>query len=158
MLAVWWLGIALEVPYHVMPTMPRLPDAKVFLIGDSLSAGINGEKETWPKLFSRSHDVVIADLSRSGADTADAMRQAEQVNVSGPAALVLVEIGGNDVLRADRPEAFERRLDALLAKLRGGGRTVVMFELPLPPFQIDMAMLKGEWPSVTGYFWCRNGC
>ena len=133
MLAVWWLGIALEVPYQVMHTIPRLPDAKVFLIGDSLSAGINREKETWPKLFSRSHDVVIADLSRSGADTTDAMRQAEHVNVSGPAALVLVEIGGIDVLRAFRPEAFERALDVLLAKLRGGGRTVVMFELPLPP-------------------------
>jgi acyl-CoA thioesterase I len=56
------------------------------------------------------------------------------VNVGGPTALVLVEIGGNDVLRAYRPNAFERALDALLAKLRGGGRTVVMFELPLPPF------------------------
>ncbi len=134
MLAVWCLGIALEVPYHVMLAVPRLPDAKVFLIGDSLSAGINGEKETWPKLFSRSHDVVFADLSRSGAGTAEAMRQAEQVNVSGPTALVLVEIGGNDVLRAYKPEAYERALDALLAKLRGGGRTVVMLELPLPPF------------------------
>ncbi len=51
-----------------------------------------------------------------------------------PDSLVLAEIGGNDVLRANRPEAFERGLDVLLAKLCEGGRTVVMFELPLPPF------------------------
>jgi acyl-CoA thioesterase-1 len=134
MLAVWWLAIALELPYHLMPALPRLPHAQVFLIGDSLSAGINGEKETWPKLFSRSHDVGLTDLSRSGADAATAMRQAEQVNASGPTSLVLVEIGGNDVLRATRPDAFERALDDLLAKLCGGRRTVVMFELPMPPF------------------------
>ncbi len=134
MLAVWWLALALELPFHRVPALPRLPDAQVFLIGDSLSAGINGETETWPTLFSRTHHVVLADLSRSGADAAAALRQAEQVNGSGPTSVVLVEIGGNDVLRATRPDAFERALDVLLAKLRDGGRTVVMFELPLPPF------------------------
>ncbi len=36
--------------------------------------------------------------------------------------------------RATRPDAFEQALDVLLAKLRDGGQTVVMFELPLPPF------------------------
>ena len=132
MLAVWWLGIALELPFHLMHAMPRLQDPQVFLVGDSLSAGIGGESETWPKLLSSWHHVVVRDLSRSGADVATAMRQAEQV--SGPTSLVLVEIGGNDVLRANSPDAFERALDVLLAKLRDGGRTVVMLELPLPPF------------------------
>ena len=51
-----------------------------------------------------------------------------------PHSLVLAEIGGNDVLRANRPEAFEQGLDVLLAKLRGDGRIVIMLELPLPPF------------------------
>jgi acyl-CoA thioesterase-1 len=83
-------------------------------------------------MLSRFHHVDVHDLSRSGADAAAAMRQAEQV--SGSTAPVLVEIGGNDVLRATRPEDFERSLDVLLAKLRDDGRTVIMFELPLPPF------------------------
>jgi acyl-CoA thioesterase-1 len=47
--------------------------------------------------------------------------------------LVIAEIGGNDILRANAPEAFERGLDALLAKLRDAGGCVVMLELPLPP-------------------------
>ena len=54
--------------------------------------------------------------------------------MSGSTSLVLVEIGGNDVLRATRPLAFEEGLDVLLAKLRDTRRTVVMLELPLPPF------------------------
>ena len=51
MLAVWWLGIALEVPYHVMPTLPRLPDAKVFLIGDSLRLESMGKRKRGPSCF-----------------------------------------------------------------------------------------------------------
>jgi acyl-CoA thioesterase-1 len=131
-LAAGWLGVALELPFHLMPTIPALHDAQVFLVGDSLSAGINRETETWPRLFSRSHHVVLHDLSRAGADVATAMLQAKQV--TGPKSLVLAEIGGNDVLRANRPEAFEEGLDLLLAKLRDDGQTVIMFELPLPPF------------------------
>jgi acyl-CoA thioesterase I len=132
MLATWWLGIALELPFHLMHAIPLLQRPPVFLVGDSLSAGIGGDIETWPKRLARSHHVVFHDLSRSGADTATAMRQAEQVN--GSTSLVLVEIGGNDVLRATRPDAFEQALDVLLAKLRDRGRTIIMFELPLPPF------------------------
>jgi len=132
LLAVWWLGIALELPFHLMPAIPRLQHPELFLVGDSLSAGLGGEAETWPKMLSRLHHVVVHDLSRSGADAAAAMRQAEQV--SGSTSPVLVEIGGNDVLRETRPEDFERALDVLLAKLGDGGRTVIMLELPLPPF------------------------
>jgi acyl-CoA thioesterase I len=131
-LAVGWIGVALEAPFHLMPAIPQLQSPQVFLVGDSLSAGIDRVTETWPKVFSRSHHVVIHDLALAGADVTTAMLQAKQV--TGPASLVLAEIGGNDVLRANRPEDFEQGLDVLLAKLREDGRTVVMLELPLPPF------------------------
>ena len=36
-LSVGCLGIALELPYHLMPTIPRLQNAQVFLVGDSLT-------------------------------------------------------------------------------------------------------------------------
>ncbi len=131
-LAAWWLGIALELPFHLMPNVPPMDSPPVFLVGDSLSAGMGGESVTWPKLLARRHHVVVHDLSRAGADVATAMRQAEQV--PGPAPLVLAEIGGNDVLRGNAPETFEQGLDLLLARLREGGRTVILLELPLPPF------------------------
>jgi lysophospholipase L1-like esterase len=49
-------------------------------------------------------------------------------------AVVLVEIGGNDLLNGTSPDEFERHLRALLAALRRPGRTVVMLELPLVTF------------------------
>jgi acyl-CoA thioesterase I len=72
------------------------------------------------------------DVAVSGADATTALRQAEQV--IGHESLVIVEIGGNDILRENAPEVFERGLNAVLAKLRERSHTVVMLELPLPPF------------------------
>jgi acyl-CoA thioesterase-1 len=50
-----------------------------------------------------------------------------------PRSIVIAEIGGNDLLGSTTPEAFERDLDALLARMGSDGRTVLLLELPLPP-------------------------
>jgi acyl-CoA thioesterase-1 len=130
---VWWTGVGLELPFHLSPSLPPLGNPTVFVVGDSVSAGMGGERQTWPRLLSDRHGVHVHDLSLAGATVATALRdQAGGVTESG--ALVVLEIGGNDVLGGTASEAFERDLDALLTSLRGGGdRTVVMLELPLPP-------------------------
>lgn len=131
-LAVWLLGAALELPFHRTPALPRLGDPPVDVVGDSISAGMGGEAETWPRILARSQHVVVHDLSLAGATAASALKD-QAGRACGSGSLVLVEIGGNDVLAETPPEAFERALDALLARLAGGGRTVVMLEVPLPP-------------------------
>ena len=113
--------------------MPRMGDPPVDVVGDSVSAGMGGEAETWPGVLARRHHVLVHDLSLPGATVESAIRE-QSGRLSGPGSLVLAEIGGNDVLGETTPGAFERGLDALLARLRQGGRTVVMLELPLPPF------------------------
>src|SRR5437879_3211849 len=82
------------LPFQLLPAVAAMGDSQVFVVGDSMSAGMGGEAETWPKLLSRRHHVVVHDLSLPGADVATALRQAGQV--SGPTSLVIVEIGGND--------------------------------------------------------------
>lgn len=47
--------------------------------------------------------------------------------------VILVEIGGNDILGETSVREFAERLDQLLARVTGPGSTVAMFELPLPP-------------------------
>jgi lysophospholipase L1-like esterase len=49
--------------------------------------------------------------------------------------VVLVELGGNDLLGGTDPDAFARDLRSLLRAVAVGERRVVMFELPLLPFQ-----------------------
>ena len=36
-LAVWWVGMAMELPYHQMPQVPRMGDPVVVVVGDSLA-------------------------------------------------------------------------------------------------------------------------
>jgi acyl-CoA thioesterase-1 len=129
---VLWMSIAIELPFHLVPKLPVMENPAVFIIGDSLSAGIGGQIETWPKLLARWNGIVVHDLSVAGADTTTALRQAEKV--TGPASLVIAEIGGNDILRNNPLPTFERGLDALLTRLREGGHSTVMLELPLRPF------------------------
>ena len=47
--------------------------------------------------------------------------------------LVLIELGGNDLISGERADDFERSLAEVLAKLASPKRTIVMFELPLLP-------------------------
>lgn len=130
---VLWMSIAIELPFHFVPTLPVMENPPVFIIGDSLSAGIGGEIETWSKLLARRNGIVVRDLSVAGADTTTALRQTEKV--TGPTSLVIAEIGGNDLLHNNPLATFERGLDALLTRLREGGHPIVMLELPLRPFE-----------------------
>ncbi|HMC09901.1 MAG TPA: GDSL-type esterase/lipase family protein, partial [Pirellulaceae bacterium] len=128
---VIWLGGALvELPNHFLPRLPTLGNPPIFVIGDSVTAGTGSEKETWPDLLPAS--VEVHDLSRMGATTSSALReQCEQLPKDG--GLVLLEIGGNDLLGDTSATRFELDLDQLLAGAAAPGRTIIMFELPLPP-------------------------
>ena len=130
-LAIWWFGVALELPYHKTPFLTGLGNPTVYVIGDSLSAGMGAEGDTWPRILGRRHGLTVVNFSRAGVGVAKAKEMAD--HVIDPGSLVIVEIGGNDILSDLPPASFETHLDVLLARLRLRGRTVVLLELPLPP-------------------------
>jgi acyl-CoA thioesterase-1 len=150
-LAVLGLGVTMDAPYHRMPAVPPLGNPVVEVVGDSLSAGMGeSAKRVWPAILARRHGLVIRNRARAGATAATARAQAREVTETG--ALVLVAIGGNDILAGTPSETFARALDGLLAELHAYGRTVVMLELPLPPFanaygaaQRRLARQHGVW-------------
>jgi acyl-CoA thioesterase-1 len=128
-----WIGAMLvELPYHLMPRVPRLGRPVLGVIGDSITAGMGGYTVvTWPVRLAESHGVVVRDHSRAGANVASALQQA--TDVAPEERLVLIEIGGNDLLGETTSAAFESRLGTLLARLARPGRVLVILELPLPP-------------------------
>jgi len=130
---IWLLGAAFEAPYHLVPVLPVRGDVPVYVVGDSLAAGMGIEAVTWPKLLAREHGLRVRDLSLAGATVGTALKD-QASRCTEPGTLVLAEIGGNDVLAGTAPAEFERSLDRLLARLRSDGRRVVLLELPLPPF------------------------
>ncbi len=122
----------LELPYHIAPSPRRGPVSVIGVIGDSVTAGM-GENEavTWPRLLARRHDLVVDDRSAMGATVASARKQAAQLDPSDR--VIVIEIGGNDLLGSTSVADFESGLDALLRDVARPGRTVLLFELPLPP-------------------------
>jgi acyl-CoA thioesterase-1 len=64
--------------------------------------------------------------------------------------VVLIEIGGNDLLGGTSSEEFGRGLDAILSKLAAPGRTVVMFELPLLPNKIAYGQIQRRLAAKYG--------
>jgi acyl-CoA thioesterase-1 len=139
------LAVACELPWRFSPRLAPVRERAFTLIADSLSAGL-GEKEavTWPKLIAREHQVRVIDWSRQGETVGSALRRAPQSGVT--TSLVILEIGGNDLLGPTTDVAFEQGLDALLLYARRGDvrgdRQIVMFELPLPPFRQQVGAIQ----------------
>ncbi|MFN0051239.1 MAG: SGNH/GDSL hydrolase family protein [Planctomycetales bacterium] len=130
-----WLGAAvIELPNHFVPSLQLAPSRQITIIGDSVTAGTGGDdkSETWPRILGREHDLQIQDISQIGETAASALKRVQAQTIDSP--LVIVEIGGNDVLGSTSPEKFARDLEKLLGHLSKENRQIVMFELPLPPF------------------------
>ncbi len=111
--------------------IPLPPDVPVHVIGDSLSAGLGEGGPPWPDRLGSYLEVETVNHARAGATIQSALRQAADLPAE---CFVLIEIGGNDLLSGMSSDEFARRLDELLSEVCQSGRTVVMFELPLPPF------------------------
>ncbi len=134
MVAVWFLAAALEAPYHIGPAIQPAIERKLTVIGDSVTAGVGGDEksERWPAILARQHDLAVQDISHMGETVASALKRAQDHKIESQ--VVLLEIGGNDVLGATTVAEFERGLNRLLAHVTEHNRQVIMFELPLPPF------------------------
>ncbi len=129
----------IEAPHHRLPSVTVTPGTAVFVVGDSISAG-TGKDVTWPKMFADQTGLPVTNLAKAGATVEGAIKQAQQIKTQQ--ALVIVEIGGNDILGKTTVPEFTTRLQKLLTDLKAQGHTVVMLELPLFPFMNDFGSVQ----------------
>lgn len=121
-----------ELPFHFTKPIPVSKNETVFVIGDSISAGIEKKEETWPNVLGDLSDLNVKNLARAGATIEMGLNQANEITSSN--SLVIVEIGGNDLLGHTDSHTFYSQLDRLLRKIKNQNNQIVMFELPLLPF------------------------
>jgi len=140
-IGVWLGAAACEFRYHVTPTVECDDSEPLVIFADSLTAGL-GEKEaeTWPSLLQRTQGATIHDFSQMGATASSVLKKVKQMEV--PPGVVILEIGGNDILGTTTAAAFEAALDECLARLRNSHSRIVMFELPLPPFYNTFGLVQ----------------
>jgi acyl-CoA thioesterase-1 len=143
---LWLAGVAIELPYHFVPAVAAMGGPEVWIVGDSVTAGVGDHKtETWPRILARKHGVVVHDRSQMGA-TVGSKLEKEPLGDG----IVLLEIGGNDLLGTTTAADYEDRLERLLALVCRGNRTVLMFELPLPPFCNEYGRVQRRLAAASG--------
>lgn len=122
-----------EWPNRRLPEL-RVPEGTtVYVLGDSISAGVGTRERCWPSVLEEMAHLRIVNLAQPGATVDGAIAQAK--GIVQPHSVVIVEIGGNDLLgEANAPE-FQRHLDTLVSALCADQHQVLLLELPLFPFQ-----------------------
>ena len=138
------------------------PERRILAFGDSLFAGYGvGTENSYPAklepaLRARGIDARIVNAGVSG-DTSGAGRQRlpfvldKQENID----LVILELGGNDLLRGIPPAETSANFEAMLGELRDRGIPVLLMGMRAPPnygpeFQRDFDALYGDLAQEYG--------
>jgi acyl-CoA thioesterase-1 len=139
---------AVEYSHRSMPVIAGGPSDHLVVIGDSISSGIDSHVPAWPLVLEQTSGVTVRNLSRPGAQVREGLTMAEKLTADDR--VVLIEIGGNDLLMGIPSRQFGQNLDALLSKITMPGRTVVMFELPLLPDKIGYGQIQRRLSTKYG--------
>jgi lysophospholipase L1-like esterase len=131
---------AVEFSHRAMPVIAGTPTDHLVVIGDSISSGVDPRVPAWPVVLQEMTGVAVKNLAQPGAQTIEGRVMAEKITPEDH--IVLIEIGGNDLLTGTPSSEFGRALDALLSKVSAPGRTLLMFELSLLPNKIAYGQIQ----------------
>jgi len=146
---LWGFEGGLELVWRQAPDLTSITtDAPIVVLGDSLSAE---DPETdglpWPARLRETMNRPVRNLSQIGATVGSVLKALPDTLPPGSLpdhSLIVVELGGNDLLGTTTPTDFREQLDTLLRQLATDNATVVMFELPLPPFKSEFGRAQRE--------------
>ena len=134
----WMIGT--EIHYSLPPKIQLATADTLFVIGDSISIGADPPGKNWPDLLGDLNKLNVRNFSFGGAKVESSLDSA--LRIDREEALVILEIGGNDLLGGTSISKFRGDLDKLLSLVSGPHRQVAMIELPLPPFYNQYGMVQ----------------
>lgn len=117
--------------------LPRLNAEDVILaFGDSLTYGTGAVSHaSYPAILSTLLNRPIVNAGMPGETTTEAIARLPQVLEQHRPKLVLLCLGGNDMLRKTPPSTIEQNLRAMIRTMQAGGASVVLIGVPEPkPF------------------------
>jgi lysophospholipase L1-like esterase len=116
------------------PTLPKLAGNDVVVaFGDSLTYGTGASSEAaYPAVLSTLTGHTVVNAGMPGETTGDALARLPQVLDQYHPRLVLLCLGGNDMLHKQPASATERNLRALVKTIQASGASVVLIGVPEP--------------------------
>ena len=149
------------------------PERRILAFGDSLFAGYGlDEQQGYPEqledtLRARGTNARVIDAGVSG-DTSAAGRQRLAFTLDAqdtPPDLVILELGGNDMLRGIQPDQTRANFSAMLEELRARQIPVLLMGMRAPPnygteyqqqFDVLYADLAQEYGTALVPFWLES--
>jgi acyl-CoA thioesterase I len=120
------------------PVVTATDACRIAVLGDSLTTAHGlAIEEGFPAQLERAlraagHDCVVLDAGVGGDTTAGGLARLDWMLADRPSH-VIVELGGNDGLRALPPEQMEQNLDAIVSRLQADGVAVLLAGMLAPP-------------------------
>ncbi len=121
------------------------PGSSVLVVGDSITAGYGvAPAAAWPAQLALRSGWQVAGAGVSGDRTAGGRERLPGLLDEHAPALVIIELGGNDLLRRVPEPEIVANLEAMIASIRARGARVVLMAAPQPT---AMGALTGLAPA-----------
>jgi lysophospholipase L1-like esterase len=129
-----------------VPRVPAVaPDEVIVAFGDSLTYGTGAaESESYPMVLGKLIGRKVVRSGVPGEVTAQGLARLPQVIDEHRPALVIVCLGGNDMLRRLDEAQIRSNLRRIIMTLRGRGISVVLVGVPKPALLTSAAAFYGE--------------
>jgi acyl-CoA thioesterase-1 len=116
------------------PTLPRLDSQDVIVaFGDSLTHGTGASEGTaYPAVLASLTGHTVINAGVPGDTTTSGLQRLPEVLAEYRPRLVLLCLGGNDMLRKQSAAATENNLRLLVQTIRASGAQVVLIGVPEP--------------------------
>lgn len=128
------------------PPLPRLSaDDVIVAFGDSLTYGTGAaEHESYPAVLAQLTGRKVVRSGVPGETTAQALQRLPGVLEKHKPKLVIVCLGGNDMLRKVSEPEIVANLRAIVRKAKDGGAAVVLIGVPRPALLTSAPKFYGE--------------
>ncbi|MBW8328235.1 MAG: arylesterase [Thiobacillus sp.] len=116
------------------PTLPKLNSHDVIVaFGDSLTHGTGASRDTaYPAVLASLTGRTVINAGVPGDTTSSALQRLPEVLAEHQPRLVLLCLGGNDMLRKQPDAATENNLRLLVQTIRSSGAEVILIAVPEP--------------------------
>jgi acyl-CoA thioesterase-1 len=135
----WALKVGLALAITALASVPTANAAcRIAVLGDSLTTahGLALEDgfpaQLQERLRAAGHDCEVLDAGVAGDTSAGGLARLEWTLAEAPTH-VIVELGGNDALRALPAEQMAANLDAIVTRLQADGVAVLLAGMRAPP-------------------------
>lgn len=128
------IAVCLLAACERAPTLPRLgPHDVILAFGDSLTHGTGASADTaYPAVLAALTGRSVVNAGVPGDTTTSALQRLPAVLDAHQPRLVLLCLGGNDMLRKQPEAATENNLRLLVQTIRASGAEVVLIGVPEP--------------------------